>query len=238
MVNRVPMQHDLDRLSTQAMSLITTLASKKDAAAIARVAATANRIVQLQGQLSEIDSEIQRIRQTLAAYEPRPDVPLPPSVPTQGQGTGVDDAASDAAASTRLVRHALRIQVDWGRIGKSRGIEVISEHKASDTQAKWAERVYEELGPEALEKLAHFRISRGPMVSRNPERDFLNRASGALFSYQPVGRSGFFILTHSQTSQKVADLKAASKLLGFPVGSVLVEEVAKQDRHTHLMATL
>ena len=230
------MQNELETLSSQAMSLITTLAAKKDASAIARVAATANRIVQLQSQLADIHSEIQRIRESLAEYEPGPVIPKAPA--PQPPASVAAPSSDVAPAAFRSARHALRIQIDWGRLGKSHGVEVICEHKASDTLAKWAERVYEVLGPEALDKLATLKISRGPMVTRNPERHYVNGATGTLFSHQQVGRSGFFILTHSQTSQKVADLKNASKILGFPVGSVQVEEVAKQDRLSHLLASL
>jgi hypothetical protein len=213
------MKEQLDGLLKQAMTLITKYASDDDALAITRIAGTANRIKQMQHQIAEVESEIPRIRETLAQYV------------SHGTHTlaGTDGSAhADSSGAESSSRKKLRIQIDWGRIGKSRGMEVVSEHKSSDTMTKWGVRLYEEMGIEALQKLSRFRISRGPMVSTHPATDFRNKKDGTIYSHQPIKDSGYFMLTHSQNSQKATDIRRASqKALALPAGMVLVEEVEK-----------
>jgi len=199
------------------MDLISTLARKGDAPNIARVAATASRIQQLQEQLQHIEQEIPQIEEKLKAF-------------TLGQVPS-DARAGSAKAFAPTNGHSgnkrLQITVDWGRLGKPGGKEVICEHMSSDTMTKWAARLYQQFGPEPLQKLARFRINRGPMVSTNPQSDYRNQKDGRIYAHQPIADSGYDILTHSQTSQKVSDIRNACKSLGFPIGAVLVDEVEK-----------
>lgn len=212
------MKEQLEQLSNTAMDLISTLARKGDAPTIARVAATASRIQQLQEQLEHIEQEIPQIEEKLKGF-------------TNGQVTS--DARGDspkpfAPTNGHSGKKRLQITVDWGRLGKPGGKEVICEHMSSDTMTKWATRLYQQFGPEPLQKLARFRISRGFMVSNNPQSDYVNHADGSVYSHQPIADSGYYMLTHSQTSQKLADIpRACQRALAFPVGAVIVEDTDK-----------
>jgi hypothetical protein len=212
------MKEQLRALSREAMGLIGTLSAKGDAAAIARVAAAANRIKQLEEQLAHIEQEIPGIQETIQSCTPPveshpptpdPEEPLPPS---RG-GSG---------------RKKLRIQVNWARLNKPGGKELICEHKASDTMTKFAVRLHQEFGLETLQKLCSVRISRGPMVSKTPRPDFVNQADETLYAHHPISDTGYYILTHSPNTQKVTDIQKACRSLGFPVGAVLVDEVDKE----------
>jgi hypothetical protein len=212
------MKQKLEQLSNSAMELIGKFARKGDAPTIARIAATASRIQQLQEHLQHIEQEIPQIEEKLKTYafeNTAPALPEPqpkPFTPPNGQSG----------------KKRLRITIDWGRLGKAGGKEVICEHASSDTMTKWAARLYQQFGPEPLQKLARFRISRGPMVSNNPQIDFRNQKAGSIYGHQPISDSGYYMLTHSQNSQKVTDItKACQKALGFPVGAVEVEETEK-----------
>src|SRR5438552_9287810 len=125
------------------MDLISTVARKGDAPTIARIAATASRVQQLQDQLQHMEAEIPQIEEKLKAYtlgqaipETRRD-PTKPLVSTNGHSG----------------KKRLHITVDWGRLGKPGGTEVICEHMSSDTMTKWATRLYQQFGPEPLQKL-------------------------------------------------------------------------------------
>jgi hypothetical protein len=219
------MKSDLEALHNNAMQLIGVLAGKGDVAAISRVAATAKQIQQLQEQLVHIEQEIPRMKENLAIYAaaekmPRPDIATPAS-----------GASSNGYGGKKL----LRVQVDWMRLGKAGGKEVISEHKSSDTMAKWAGRLYQQMGTQVLQNLSNFRISRGPMISKQPNVDFINKQDSTLYSHQPILDSGYYILTHSQTTQKVGDVRKACQFLGFPMGAVVVDEVEKADLFAALM---
>jgi hypothetical protein len=99
---------------------------------------------------------------------------------------------------------------------------------SSETMTKWAARLFQQFGIEPLQKLARFRISRGPMVSSQPQSDYINNKDGSVYAHQPIADSGYYMLTHSQTSQKLTDItKACQRALGFPIGAVIVEETAK-----------
>ena len=212
------MKEKLEQLSSSAMDLISTFARKGDAPTIARIAATASRIQQLQEQLQHIEQEVPQIEEKLRTYTPghRPAEseidPAKPFTPTDG----------------RSGRKRLHITIDWARLSKPGGKEIICEHMSSDTMTKWATRLYQQFGPEPLQKLARFRISRGPMVSNHPQSDYLNKTDGSVYSNQPIVDSGYYMLTHSQTSQKVTDItRACQRALAFPVGAVTVEETEK-----------
>jgi len=92
-------------------------------------------------------------------------------------------------------------------------------------------RVVQAMGPEALIKLEQVRINRGPLISKTPARDFLNQAKGDLYSHKRIRGTDYYILTHSETSQKVDDLKKVCRVLGFAPESVHIEQV---NRHAWL----
>jgi hypothetical protein len=212
------MKQKLEQLSKTAMDIISTFARKGDAASIARIAGTASRIQQLQEQLFHIEQEIPQIDEKLKNFTL---VQAPP----EPRGSSADPFT---LGNGRAEKKKLRITIDWARLGKPGGKEVICEHMSSHTMTKWAARLYQQFGPETLQKLAGFRISRGPMLSKNPQSDFLNKTSGTVFAHQPIGDSGYYILTHSQNSQKVTDIRrACQRVLSLPVGTVLVEEIEK-----------
>lgn len=208
------MKDKLNQLSASAMNLISGFAQRGDAASISRIAPVATRIDSLKQHLKQIEQESADIEETLRMYTKGSAPEAPHVKPTVTNGhTG---------------KKRLLIAVDWTRLGKAGGLEVISEHLSSDTMVKWATRLYEQLGTDSLQKLSRFRISRGPMVSKSPLLDYLNKTDGSVYSHQSIADSGYYILTHSQTSQKVSDItKACRSALAFPVGAVRVEETDK-----------
>jgi hypothetical protein len=85
------------------------------------------------------------------------------------------------------------------------------------------------MGQQVLTTLRNVRINRGPLVSNDPQNDFKNRTDGSIYQHQPILDTGYHVLTHSNSSQKVGDIKKACKALGLPTGMVVAAEVDKSD---------
>jgi hypothetical protein len=58
-------------------------------------------------------------------------------------------------------------------------------------------------------------------------KDFCNKTSGTLYQHQAVSGTDYYVLTHSASVEKVADVRRAAQFLGIPAGVVTVTEVLK-----------
>ena len=211
------MQQKLEGLKQTAMRLIKD-PRQTDPLVMAEVAPIPARIQRLIVQCEQIEEEVSHIEQRLKA--------LQDSGQTGSErANGVEPVAAEHA--TRGGRKKVRIEIDWPRLGKPGGKEIICEHLASASLAKFVSRLYEAMGIEILEKLAKLRVNRGPFVTRNPRIDYWNPVDQDAYQHQPIGQSGFFVLTHSETKQKVEDVAKASQFLRLPPGAVVAEAVDK-----------
>ena len=212
----------LNQLSARTMSLIGEFAAKNDVEAINRLSGTATKIKGLQESLAAIEHDASDLEIFLNGFTKSPaNEPLSATSRITNHLEPSDDAESRSRGKK------LRVEIDWSRLEKPGGKEVICERMASDTMTKFVHRLYAAFGISTLEKLSSFRVSRGPLVSKDPNRDFSNRSNGTLYSHQRVSGTSFYVLTHSQTSQKVGDVKEACRHLGLPIGAVKVTEVEK-----------
>jgi hypothetical protein len=64
-----------------------------------------------------------------------------------------------------------------------------------------------------------------------PAKDFVNQAQGKLYGHKKIQGTDYYVLTHSQTSQKIEDLNRICRVVGFISGSVQIEQV---NRHAWL----
>jgi len=215
------MKTDLAQLSSQTMTLIAQSAGKNDVESIKRLSDTATRIRALQENLATIEHDAASIEEFLSSFTARPPSILAPVESPEQEFELDEEFGGRSRAKT------LRIEIDWSRLGKPGGREVISDSKASETMTRFVHRLYTQIGIGVLDKLATFRISRGPMVSKTPQRDFMNQAKGTPYGHQRVPGTPYYVLTHSQTSQKVGDLKEAYRFLGLTPGAVQISEAAK-----------
>jgi hypothetical protein len=129
----------------------------------------------------------------------------------------------------RGTRKKLRIEIDRSKIGKPGGKEIICEHLASSSLAKFVSRLCEVIGADILEKLSKLRVNRGPFVTKNPRSDYWNPIDQDTYQHQPVARSEYFVLTHSETKQKVEDVAKVNQFLRFPTGAISAVAVDKLD---------
>jgi hypothetical protein len=215
------MKTQLDELNQLAMSLITEFAGKNDSATITCLASVANRVRQLREKLDEIQQEIPRLKEALLQYAHPQTSSIARPIPSPTIST-------DTNGHQKTPRKKIRVEIDWTRIGNAtKGKETICEHMASHTLTKWVVRLYQEIGAQILTTLHHVRVNRGPLVSDDPQNDFKNHADGTVYQHQPILDTGHYVLTHSNTSQKVGDIQKASKALGLPPGMVVVFEIEK-----------
>jgi hypothetical protein len=215
------MNDNLDTLLNRTMRLISDFARKNDTEAISGLAPIATQLNRLKRLQSEVEVEKTQIHEALIEYTKRGEnstQPLPRN----------HEPVSDFRNGQRRMGKKIRIEIDWKRIGKDRATETICMHKASDAITKWATRFYEELGPEVLRNLSAFQVGRGMLVSRSPETDY-RTPEGKPYQSRPILNSGYFILTHSETSEKVEDIQNACRHLKLPIGSVSVEAIEKHE---------
>lgn len=206
--------------------------SLSDSVALARLGPIPAKLQQMQTQIDEIEQEATRIENLLKTLNP------------EGKKAAAADTVYQHTETLprlngRQEQKKIRIEINSSFFGKSQKPEVFCEHMASDTLAKFFARLYAVKGVEVLEKLSRFKVNRRMLISKNPKTDYRYR-SGAIeriYSHQPIGDSGYFVLTHSKTSEKVEFLRTVCrKILNLPDQMFKVEEVEKNDWLKDLIA--
>jgi len=95
-------------------------------------------------------------------------------------------------------------------------VERICERTGSETLVVLMERILAQLGPTAIEKLAELPAGRGPLVSDDPERDYVNGQTGELYTHHRIPGSPYYVVTHSSTPEKANIIEKALMRVGIP----------------------
>jgi hypothetical protein len=111
-------------------------------------------------------------------------------------------------------RTRMKVGIKWKVAGKSLPTEVIDEGTAAGTLAKVIERLANVYGQSVLERLSTLQVSRGPLVTRNPNRKYQHRRV-----------MGYFVLTHSATPEKLEIMRKMSSHLSLPAELFEVETI-------------
>lgn len=120
----------------------------------------------------------------------------------------------------------LTVEIDFPALGLANEIRVISEPRASDTMRKVMEILASVMGQDVLKKVVAMREGRRPLVSPNPDRDFRIGETDKTYQHQQIGTTGFFVLTNTDSAQKLKDLKEVAGTLGFPAHHFRVRAMA------------
>ena len=203
----------LSEIATQMQGCL----AKRDFESVTKFSTLLNRVQILQKRAIELNSELSDIETTLKGGHGDT---APKKVTEILQKLG--PASEDPEEFGRAGHQTLRIEIDWRANGKAHEKEIIFLPRACDSMVHFLNRVVEEFGQDAVQKLTHIRINRGPLLSKTPARDFLNRTQGRLYSHKRLRGTDYFVLTHSQTSQKLEDVNRICRVLGFAPGSVQV----------------
>lgn len=128
---------------------------------------------------------------------------------------------------TKSPKTILSVQIDWDANDKPYGVDVFCETKTTTTMVRLMERIYSILGDRVLEIGSRERVSRGPLLSNSPEKDYANQTKGGIYQHSPIGDTGYYVLTHSDTDQKVKNIMGFLSRLGLVPGSFSVCKVQK-----------
>jgi hypothetical protein len=185
--------------------------ARMDLAELTRLSKMAQRVQAIETQLGALQDELRQIDNSVAHDGGRvAAMALPETV------YSVDRAVSTPMGGDIVV------EINWSLCKIDRPKARISERKVSDTMVSFMEELHAALGVEVLRKLTAFRVSRGPLVSQNPQADYVNNKTGATYVNHSIGHTGYYVLTHSGTAEKVAALKEAWRFLGLTPGALTV----------------
>ena len=196
--------------------------SNKNFGEIAHLANYLNKAESIKQRVIILETELAEIKASLCATNEEGG-----SVPKYSQKN--NNPPIQRKAFGRAENKTIRIEINWEANGKSNGHEVIALPMAADGMAAFLARVIEEVGHNSIQKLARIRISRGPLISKSPDRDFVNQKNGKLYNHKNIPRTEYSVLTNNQTSEKVEALKQACREVGLVEGSVKITELNKSD---------
>ena len=180
------------------MDRIQAASRRADVAEIDRMSRIAKRLNEIALHVKSLNAELVESGSALDA-------------PTSGeQPAGPNALPFRLEAPIR--RGELEIVVDWPACGLPRPKALVSEPKASDTLVAFIAELKEALGLDSLRKLAQLQVSRGPLLSENPAKDFLNSKRGTQYAHQQIPGTSFFVLTHSSTDEKLEVVRAGVAL--------------------------
>ena len=214
----------IEKLLGEIGTLMQGHLSKRDFQSVTQLSTLLTRLQSFQRRAMELDGEISEIENAIKALNGKtPPQMVAEIVPHLSQTKGDSDDFGRAGPQT------LKIEIDWKANGKAHEKEVILFPKACDGMVKFLGRMVEEFGQDTLQKLARIRINRGPLISKTPATDFLNQVQGKVFVHKRLRGTDYFVLTHSQTSQKFEDVNRVCRVLGLVPGSVKVRTLSRAD---------
>lgn len=179
---------------------------------------------QLQGKAREAGFDLSAYIQALLADAAAPKAAPPPAIspslvreplPPQRPATPVKFVHTPGG--TKGPQSNMSVTIRWDLIGKG-NTEAIRASTAAATLVHVISRLSRVLGGDTLDRLTHFRVSRGPLVSPNPGRDFVNGSTMETYGHHPLPGTDLYVLTHSSTDQKIKDLNALLTFLKLPAG--------------------
>lgn len=122
---------------------------------------------------------------------------------------------SQTPGHTKGPQSNMSVTIRWDILDKGER-EHVRAATAAATLVHILKRLGQVLGNGSLEQLTRFRISRGPLVSRNPGKDFVNGNTMEVYGNHLIPGTDLYVLTHSSTDQKIQDLKALLVFLKMP----------------------
>lgn len=181
-----------------------------------------SKLQQIQKQQTTMSRELDEVEETLKSVN---------STGLNGshRPTVLNEVDHSTTGARRRERRTLRITIDWRANGRDKDTETIKDYNAARAMTSAFRRVVDELGPEAMQKLARVRVGRGPLLTRDPQVDF-KMPNGKLYGHMPFPTSDYFILTHSDNEQKVRDIEQiCHRVLGLKAGSISIEQISPLD---------
>jgi len=127
---------------------------------------------------------------------------------------------------TKSRRSHIRIEIDWEANGHSYPRQVIEESTSAASMVTLFSTLHRRIGIKVLENAQAFLINRGPLISSSPQKEFRNLSTGEIYGNSPIPGTKYNVLTHSETKQKVSDLRRFLKgVVGFRSDTFSVKKI-------------
>ena len=136
---------------------------------------------------------------------------------TSDEGDLVEPPQSGRGRSSQ---GGLSVTLRWTEVGVDRPTETLQERTSARTMSEFLGRLVQHFGPALVSKLESFRLARGPLISTQPRKDFVNPRSGEVYGNLRIQGTPFAVITHSSTKEKVRDLRRLVDTLELPAGFV------------------
>lgn len=216
------MNLEIQPLQERILKRLSTAAIEGKIDEVTRLSAMAAKTKELQTAADRIQSELAEIERAMADS-----VPANPA-PADSRADDVDlEDYLRTAGSGRTANSTFEVTINWSKNGQPFGVERISEHLGSVTIATVMERLTKVLGPRVLDVASNIRVKRGPMVSKDPRRDYWNASGGKPYGHRPINGTAFHVLTGTETSQKVDDVTTLLRALNLVPGSFSVTKLER-----------
>jgi hypothetical protein len=195
--------------------------AKKDFGSTTNLSPLLARAQQLQRHYADLERDVCEIEETLAGMDGKSDGQrashlIPPP-----------RRASNSAQTNRAPPKTLRIQINWKANGRNHDKEEICFRTAADGMVVFLGRLVEEFGNDALQKMLRIPANRGPLLSKSPFSDFLNQTTGNPYSHKRLRGTEYYVLTHSETPEKVEILTRVCQVLRLTPGSIDIRAVER-----------
>jgi len=214
------MKQQIENLQVKIGKLMQDLLARHDFDTVSRLSPLLARTQEFERRNTELEQQVSEIENTLTAFNGKSGAKKVADLVPQ-----LTTACQQEEEERRGRLHTLRIKVNWRANGRDRDAEEIYEHTAAASMASFVARLIQEFGDDAVQKLSRMRVNRGSLISRSPAKDFVNQAQGKLYGHKKLRGTEYYILTHSQTSQKVEDLNRVCRVLGLVDGSVEIDKI-------------
>lgn len=205
----------IKNLQSDILELISAAAIAGDVDRTLKLSALSAQVKELLTACTKIEFEFQEIERRVSLLREGANI---------SENDGIADEDGEIIENgVQRERAQLQIQIDWGMNGFPYKKEVICEKMATNSMVRLFGRLYEVLGNRVLEQGSGFRISRGPILSKSPSTDYINSSTNTLYQHKKLGKTGFYVLTHSSNEEKVKVLQQFLSSLNLKVGSFKVE---------------
>ena len=190
-----------DALLKQIMEKIQAATARVDVTEITRLSQLARRVQEISSQMMSLADEFGRIETSVQPGA------------TSETSQVLTPTGSETLGSTPAFQGEVLVEIDWALCGVSRSKAKVSARKMSETLVQYIAELKSALGNQVLEKLTGFRVSRGPLVSKNPAHDFLNSSTNTTYAHHRIDGTDYYVLTHSSTAEKMDAIRESWRFL-------------------------
>lgn len=202
-----------DVILSQLMQSIQAATVRVDVTEITRLSQLARRVQEIRNQMNSLGEELEKIQAAIQKNE------------QAGSAASHPIGVQEDPVITPAIKGDVVVELDWALCGINRPKAKISESRMSETLVGYVAELKAALGADALEKLASFKISRGPLISKRPAVDFNNRSTGLPYAHHQLEGTGYHVLTHSSTAEKVDAIRESWRFLGLPEGALSLRRI-------------